>query len=791
MRYVLALLLAILGAAAQAQPIPSASSSGGGTGCVPTGGQSTNIVLYGASGACAAAISANITGGALTLGASGTPGSVTFGIGAGGTITLNAYSDVGSPILPLPNGLNYPSATAAYLNEPVVIGYATTLTGGSTVNTYSNMWTDNLTLSGAVTTHFGTLNIQENVGGSGSFSGSELNVIRAGINIISGITVYTGEEFEASTVNYGTINSWFGVKAPFTNESTGTTTNTVGGIQVYYSNNNTTPNSMYEWEGVNCSGNVGTGTVAEYNFCLRNDDATATIATLGNVHIGGVSVPTSTTMLLITGADTGSGIPLQVQNSTPANVFYVQDNGLADLSIGPLYIGTSGTTVGSIKFYNATSGGATVAIVPTTGALGNTVATLPANTGTLSEDNLAQTFSALQTFSSGVTMSGLSSGTVASSSYIGLNSSNQLVLGAGGTGCTISGGSQYDILINNGSSGCTNDTDTINAGTLTLVGAGTASSVVFGNATSGTVTLKTVTGALTTVTASLPANTGTIAETNYAQTWTAEQQITVASGIGLLVNGPDTSGSTIPFAIKNSTPANIFYIQDNGLAALPLGSLYIGTTGSVVGSVKFYNGTAGGDTLTIGPVSGSLGNTVATLPANTGTLAELNLAETWSATQTFTNSDLLLLGSSTGATTFTSANAGASNYTLTVPAITDTLATASNIEQNFSCAVPLTTGVGAGTLTCFMKAARAFTVDNITATAVGTLVTVTPTLYECGTSTTCASPTTIGSGAVTSANTATPITVSSSAITSGDYIAVELTAGTLTSVAVNMNVEMH
>lgn len=111
--------------------------------------------------------------------------------------------------------------------------------------------------------------------------------------------------------------------------------------------------------------------------------------------------------------------------------------------------------------------------------------------------------------------------------------------------------------------------------------------------------------------------------------------------------------------------------------------------------------------------------------------------------------------------------------------------------QVYSCAVPLTTGVGASTLTCFMKAARAFTVDNIIATVSGTLVTVTPSVFECGTSTTCASPTTIGSGAVTSSNTATPITVSSASVAAGDYIAVELTAGTVTSVAVNIQVEMH
>jgi len=50
-------------------------------------------------------------------------------------------------------------------------------------------------------------------------------------------------------------------------------------------------------------------------------------------------------------------------------------------------------------------------------------------------------------------------------------------------------------------------------------------------------------------------------------------------------------------------------------------------------------------------------------------------ALTWTAAQTFTNSLLKLLGSSTGVTTFASANAGASNYTITFPAATATVAT--------------------------------------------------------------------------------------------------------------------
>jgi hypothetical protein len=64
----------------------------------------------------------------------------------------------------------------------------------------------------------------------------------------------------------------------------------------------------------------------------------------------------------------------------------------------------------------------------------------------------------------------------------------------------------------------------------------------------------------------------------------------------------------------------------------------------------------------------------ATLGLSSGVISiNLSNANTWGAAQTFTNSDIKLLGSSTGATTFTSANSGSSNFTLTFPAATDTL----------------------------------------------------------------------------------------------------------------------
>lgn len=104
------------------------------------------------------------------------------------------------------------------------------------------------------------------------------------------------------------------------------------------------------------------------------------------------------------------------------------------------------------------------------------------------------------------------------------------------------------------------------------------------------------------------------------------------------------------------------------LACSDLSDSGAGCSGAGGGGVTSVNGSSSGATLTAtgGPVT------------TTGTLNyDLNLshANTWLSVQTFTNSDLALLGSSTGKTTFTSDNAGATNYTMHVPAADDTLVT--------------------------------------------------------------------------------------------------------------------
>ena len=130
-----------------------------------------------------------------------------------------------------------------------------------------------------------------------------------------------------------------------------------------------------------------------------------------------------------------------------------------------------------------------------------------------------------------------------------------------------------------------------------------------------------------------------------------------------IVNNLTTGGKSIVFKTTGGT----------GITILPSTAqiVYCDGTNVVAGLTGYL--TSGGALGT--PSSGTLTSCTG-LPAAgvTNTAATLSDAQTFiTNAKTFTNSLLKLLGSSTGATTFTSLNAGASNYTLSFPAVTDTL----------------------------------------------------------------------------------------------------------------------
>lgn len=140
-----------------------------------------------------------------------------------------------------------------------------------------------------------------------------------------------------------------------------------------------------------------------------------------------------------------------------------------------------------------------------------------------------------------------------------------------------------------------------------------------------------------------------------------------------------TSGHTIPF------------LDGSGIDFT--NQISSGVAGSSVGGYCMANATTG--SICLAPITGALGSSVATFPANTGVVAELNLVQTWSAGQTFQSgitvqSGLTVTGSFTATGLVT--NADLVNSATTVNSQTCTLGATCTVT------VPISTGVtGLGT----------------------------------------------------------------------------------------------
>jgi hypothetical protein len=115
-----------------------------------------------------------------------------------------------------------------------------------------------------------------------------------------------------------------------------------------------------------------------------------------------------------------------------------------------------------------------------------------------------------------------------------------------------------------------------------------------------------------------------------------------------------------------------------------------------------------------------------------------------------------------------------------------------NATEHISFQPGLVTSV-VNTKGAFHKFSKASTVDNIEGSATSFTCAGNPTItvYECGTSPTCAGPTTIGTVTVTAAGTVVDGTVSNPAITAGDYVAFAISAGTCTSLDIMATVQAH
>lgn len=140
-------------------------------------------------------------------------------------------------------------------------------------------------------------------------------------------------------------------------------------------------------------------------------------------------------------------------------------------------------------------------------------------------------------------------------------------------------------------------------------------------------------------------------------------------------------------------------------------------------------------------------------------------------------------GTISGVTADTGMSGGGSSGSVTMNSSAENML---SFQPGLITAVTNTKGV-------YGKIIKSSTVDNIESSAILFTCVGNPTitLYECGTSATCASPTVIGSATVTGSGQVFDGTISSSAITAGDYIAWAISAGTCTSLDISATAQMH
>ncbi len=238
--------------------------------------------------------------------------------------------------------------------------------------------------------------------------------------------------------------------------------------------------------------------------------------------------------------------------------------------------------------------------------------------------------------------------------------------------------------------------------------------------TSGAFGLTLTATALTNVT--LP-TTGTLATLAGTETFT-NKTLTSPTVSGGTINNAVIGGTTPAAGTFTALTANgNVILGDNTLDTLQIYANAVTWSGTPTHS---SNHTFSGDVAiqgntTIGNASGD------TLTVNAATVTYANATTvggtiTYSGTQNFAASGMTLKGSSTGVTTFASANASATNYTITFPASTGTVLTtaaAVTVAQGGTGATTLT-GVLKGNGTSAFTAAVAET-DYVTPSGAGSL----------------------------------------------------------------------
>jgi len=322
----------------------------------------------------------------------------------------------------------------------------------------------------------------------------------------------------------------------------------------------------------------------------------------GNLPNANLASQTANTVLGALTATTPSGLALPSCSGATNALIWTSGTGFGCNTISGLT--NPMTTLGDV-IYGGASGVATRLAGPTGGAGTYFLIDVPTTTSAVAETfSVAATGTgapvlatspsiASPTFTGTVTTPLTTAGLVTTSSGGVLSSEANATIAQGGTNAT----SAVAGTVPNATSGTASSW----TATPTLGASGTLGSIAFGNATSGTVTIAPVTGALGSVTASLPANTGTIAELNLAQTFSATQTFGTATASAFT-----TSGVTNNLAIT-ATNAQVHQT-----------AAYLQFAGSSGNGVRVAISGQGATTLTVGDNYSSflVGNAILTTAAS-------------------------------------------------------------------------------------------------------------------------------------------------------------------------------
>ena len=486
-------------------------------------GTDTNILSSGTISGTGASLCTDANGGATTSGCTSGSGTVT---GSGTTGNLTEWT-----------------SSSAVGNAPITdSGTALTVTENTT---FSGSGASNIAI-GADGSAAGTINLSNGSASAHSILGSAATTTNT---ILFPATVIANGDLVTCTTS-GTTCTLTDGGAP--------STGTVSSVGL----------TLPSWLTVTGSPITGSGTLA-----VTGTSETANFFLAAPNGSAGAMTPR-----LIVTADLPTGIPIANIGSSGlsgASPIAISSSGAISISgvAGEVPNGTSGTftatptlgasgTLGSLTFGNATSG--TLTLQTVTGALGTVTASLPANTGTIAELNLAQTFSANQIVNSAfgveessvIANAALSIGTVA----WGSSPTNAYAIYAlAPTGAT----NNYLINLFN-SGGSTSEFNVTSAGAGTFNGNVTASNVVASSGT-GTFLNVSLTGIMTSKTIDQHAannfggtcsmSSSTSCTITLGTTYTTPVCVATVQSTTVIAAGCTVSGTTVTITAASSNSA--------------------------------------------------------------------------------------------------------------------------------------------------------------------------------------------------------------------------------------------